>query len=239
VDIEQAMCLNPATVAFWDSYADWYRLWIDHTHYHDRIIDFLTGTVEPGWKVLDIGSGSGVLSMPLCAIGCDVTALEPSEGMRRLLHEKAYEHEIWKIGVDERRLDDIPLCENFKGYDLVMACNSLHLTGMGFEAGLERIFQASPKRVLAVTEIHEDFGFNTQRQDYTLHVDDRYTTESSFAYHTMDEAPAHLTFKKGRTLTWQDEFAMRSTLTLDKNHLWEKDAAVVGMFLWQKNTIQG
>jgi len=40
--------------------------------------------VEPGWKVLDIGAGNGVLSLPLCAIGCEVTALEPSWGMRSL-----------------------------------------------------------------------------------------------------------------------------------------------------------
>ena len=45
--------------------------------------------VSPVWRVLDIGAGSGILSLPLCAIGCDGTAMEPSIGMRSLLYEEA------------------------------------------------------------------------------------------------------------------------------------------------------
>ena len=45
----------------------------------------LTTMVSPGWRVLDMGAGSGILSLPRCTIGCEVTAMEPSIGMRSLL----------------------------------------------------------------------------------------------------------------------------------------------------------
>jgi len=88
--MEQTICRKTATVGFWDGYARWYKLWMEHNHYHDRIIGMLTEHVAPGWRVLDIGSGNGVLSLPLCAIGCEVTALEPSVGMRNLLFAEAF-----------------------------------------------------------------------------------------------------------------------------------------------------
>ena len=74
------VCSRTASVKFWDGYAPWLKLWIEHNRYHDRIIELLTSMVEPGWKVLDIGAGNGVLSLPLSAIGCAVTAIEPSTG---------------------------------------------------------------------------------------------------------------------------------------------------------------
>ena len=78
--MEQTICRDAGTVEFWDGYSILYKLWMEHTRYHDRILDVLLSKAEPLWTVLDIGSGNGVLSMPLCAIGCDVTQLEPSTG---------------------------------------------------------------------------------------------------------------------------------------------------------------
>ena len=125
-----AVCRRVATVAFWDGYARWYKLWLEHNNYHAPIIEFLKHTVEPGWKVLDIGAGSGVLSLPLAEMGCEVTAIEPSISMRRLLFEEMFRRGTDAIDVEERRWEDMPMAE-LPGYDLILACNTLHLTTMG------------------------------------------------------------------------------------------------------------
>ena len=150
--VESAVCRRVATVGFWDGYARWYKLWLDHSSYHAPIIEFLKQTVEPGWKVLDIGAGSGVLSLPLCRHG--VSRSRPSSlpsSMRRLLFEEMFRRGMDAIEVDERRWEDISIAE-LRGYDLVLACNTLHLTSMGFDGALEKVFAADPDNVLVVTE---------------------------------------------------------------------------------------
>lgn len=48
--MEKNICKRAATIQFWDGYAKWYKLWIEHNNYHDRIIEVLTTMVEPGVK---------------------------------------------------------------------------------------------------------------------------------------------------------------------------------------------
>lgn len=144
--------MDAKKIAFWDGYAKWYKLWIEHNNYHDRIIEVITTMVEPGWRVLDIGAGNGILTLPLCAIGCDVTAIEPSTGMRNLFYEEAFKRGIDWVNVDKRRWEVIPI-PDLRDYDLIIACNSLHLTKMGFKQAIEKIFRAKPKHVFVVTEL--------------------------------------------------------------------------------------
>lgn len=150
--MEQTICQRAATVGFWDGYARWYKLWMDHNNYHDRILDVLLSRAEPGWKVLDIGAGNGVLSMPLCAIGCDVTVIEPSIGMRNLIYEEAFKRGIDWLKVDERRWEEVTF-HDYQNFDLIIACNSLHLTQAGFDHALQRIFQSSPKGLLSYPSV--------------------------------------------------------------------------------------
>lgn len=42
----------------------------------------------PPGRILDAGGGSGVVAIPLAERGYEVTILEPSEGMRRVAHER-------------------------------------------------------------------------------------------------------------------------------------------------------
>ncbi|MGQ9571452.1 MAG: class I SAM-dependent methyltransferase [Thermodesulfovibrionales bacterium] len=228
-------CKKVATVQFWDCYAKWYKLWMEHNNYHDRIIEVLTTMLEPGWKVLDIGAGNGILSLPLCAIGCNVTVLEPSIGMRNLLFEETFRRGIDWINIDERKWEDIP-CFELKDYDLIMACNSLHLTEMGFEDAIKKIFRANPKNVFVITEfVPPEIKIKWQYGDYTILFTKCYETENSFAYHHIDEVIEHLSFKKGRML-YPDEIAdINSKLTFKDGHFWIKDNAYVGMYWWRNN----
>lgn len=232
--MKKKICRKAATVQFWDGYARWYKLWMEHNNYHDRIIDVLTIMAEPGWRVLDIGAGNGVLSLPLCAIGCEVTALEPSIGMRSLLYEEAFNRGIDWINVDERRWEDLPV-HQLRDYDLIMVCNSLHLTQIGFEEALKKIFRTGSRHVFVITELGPlEIKIKWQYGDYTMLFTKCYETESSFAYHHLDDVFEHWAFKKGRPL-YPDEMAdIKSKLTFKDSHLWIKDTAYVGMYWWKR-----
>ena len=233
--MEKAICKRAATVRFWDGYAKWYKLWMDHNSYHDYIIEVLTYMVHPRWKVLDIGAGSGILSLPLCAIECDVTALEPSVAMRSLLYEESFKRGIDWIKVNDGRWEDFQVCETGKN-DLIMACNSLHLTQMGFEKALEKIFEAEPRNVFLVTELGSpEIKVKWQYGDYKMLFSKSYETESSFAYHEMEEMLEHWSFKIGRVISLEEEMDISAGLEFRDGHMWIRDTAYVGMYWWTNN----
>ena len=233
--MEQTVCRRVATVKFWDGYAEWYKLWIDHTQYHQRIIGPLLAMTEKEWRVLDIGAGSGVLSIPLYIRGCEVTALEPSVGMRSLLYERTFKNSIDALTVDDRIWEEVP-CYEFLDYDLILACNSLHLTQIGFEEALEKIFRAMPQNVFLISDVKPpEVRVKWHHYGYTIAFTSAYETDSSFAYHHMNEVLAHWTFKKGRTLQPDEIRILKEKVVLDAGHLWIRDTARVMMCWWKRN----
>jgi len=69
------------TPAYWEANAPWYRLWLSHNDYHKPVKEALARFVRPGWRVLDVGGGSGLLSLFLRARGCRTVLLEPARAM--------------------------------------------------------------------------------------------------------------------------------------------------------------
>jgi ubiquinone/menaquinone biosynthesis C-methylase UbiE len=232
--MEAALCKQVATVEFWDGYARWYRIWMEHTQYHQRIIEVLLAMSEPGWRVLDIGAGNGVLSFPLYQRGCDVTALEPSIGMRDLFYEEAIKRRVNWIPLDEGVWEEIPYCE-FLDYDLIVACNTLHLTEMGIERGLAKIFRARPGNVFLITELGlPEIQVKWCYENYTMLSQQYYEAECSFAYHHLNEMIEHWTFKKGRRLHFDEIRDLKKRIVLQGGHLWIKDTTQVMMCWWKK-----
>lgn len=233
--MEQAVCKRVATVKFWDGYARWYKLWMEHTHYHDRVIEVLRAMTGKGWKVLDIGAGNGILSIPLYILGCEVTALEPSIGMRSLLYEKMFKNRSDELFVDDRKWEEVP-CFEYLGYNLIMACNALHLTQMGFEGALAKIFRAGPENVLLISEVGSPEILAKRRYgDYTMAFTKSYETDGSYAYHHLREMEEHWAFKKGRSLQPDEIRTLKEKIVVQDGHLWMKDTARVTMYWWKRN----
>jgi len=202
---------------------------------HQRIIEVLRTIVKPGWRVLDIGTGNGILSIPLYIRGCNVTALEPSIGMRNLLYEEAFKRRINEITVDERIWEEVP-CFEYLDYDLILACNTLHLTQMSFEQALAKVFRAGPAHVLLVSEAGPPaVRVKWHYENYTAVFMKFYEVDSSHAYHHINEMVEHWTFKKGRTLQTEEIQALKERIVLQEAHLWMKDTARVMMCWWKRD----
>jgi SAM-dependent methyltransferase len=100
--------------------------WRDHAE--ARIAGML---IRDGSRVLDIGAGTGTLSVPLAAHGCDVTAVEPSPAMGEILKEYQQEQKTREITLIPKRWEDVTLGELGEPFDAVIASYSLMVTDIG------------------------------------------------------------------------------------------------------------
>ncbi|MBA4417665.1 MAG: hypothetical protein C0392_07115 [Syntrophus sp. (in: bacteria)] len=224
------------TVEYWDNNARWYDLWVRHNQYHEKVIKTLSDTVESGWKVLDVGGGGGVLSLPLVEMGCEVTLIEPSACMRSLLYGQTGTNANLNgsIVVDKRRWEDIP-CYEYKGFDLILACNSLHLMGTNFAEVLERMFLTFPAHVFVATEVEvNDLDRMASSLNYRLQFSGSYEAESSFVYHSEDETVEHWAFRMGRMPNNLEQKELRSNLIFRGGYFRLPDKATVHLYWWNK-----
>lgn len=222
------------SVEYWNGNARWYKLWIDHNNYHGSILETLRFITKPGWNILDIGGGGGVLAIPLMLNQCHVTVLEPSSAMRDILNE-----EIMKAGgfltitVDSRRWEDVDPVE-FSNHDLILACNSLHLVRPGFREAIKKVFSARTPRIFIVTEQPlnglQRYG---ELSDYQLILSEVQEQESSFVYHCLDEAIEHWSFRYGSDPNDIEKQDLFSKLTEKESHFRLKEKAMVYSYYWR------
>ena len=231
--MEKEIWKRAKTPAFWQGYFRWYQQWMSHSHYHDRIVKAITSVAEPSWRILDIGAGNGVLSRPLVRMGCEVTALEPSSAMRNLLREKLEEDNSHGIHIDRRPWEKVP-CKGVKNYDLVLACNSLHLTQIGFTSALAKVFATEPKRVIVATEFFSpEISIPTRCGNYYMDYARIELVGSAFAYHSEGEALEHWSANTGLRPDIGERDEIKQKLVKRGNHLWLDDSALVGLFSWR------
>jgi len=220
-------------INYWNDYAKWYRLWRTHTTYHEPIKKLLLHLISEKCRILDIGAGDGVLSFPLLEKKCSVTALEPSTKIREFLIEKNRDN-LNKVDIDSRRFEDLAIHE-LNEYDLVLACNSLHLTEDGLEGSLFKIFNSGVKNFFLVSE--KPFPINkltSYYPSYKMLFYNSYVWENSFAYHSIDELLEHWEFKFKRELYPFEKDKIFKNLSYEFGHIWIKDYANVSIAYWRK-----
>jgi hypothetical protein len=155
--------------------------------------------------------------------------------MRNLLYEEAFKNRIDGLNVDERIWEEA-LCYEYLDYDLIMACNTLHLTQIGFEEALAKVFRARPGNVLLISEVKPpEIRMDWCRDGYRMLFTKSYETDSSHAYHHLNEMVEHWTFKKGCGLHADEINALKEKLVLDAGHLWIKDTAQVIICWWKRS----
>jgi hypothetical protein len=196
------------SVTYWDEYAPWYRLWLEHTDYHHGIKDLLAAIVRPGWRVLDIGGGSGVLAIPLMRSGCRVTIVEPSEVMRAYLRTEMAKADVQEDRIITSPWEEVPAAD-IGGFDLSVASNSLHLTKIGAARALRRILDARPAHVVVASELEiPSAPDGNGAGSYAVAGSGSFPTENSFRYHSLEEALRHLDLKDrhGQAHPSEEEF---------------------------------
>jgi len=194
----------------------------------------LENLARPSWKVLDIGSGGGVLALPLAKNNCNIVAIEPSSAMRSLINRNAININNNDIMIDTRRWEDVSVQDYYK-YDLIIACNSLHLTSIGFRDGLCKIFHAGPKNIFVVTEkLYPAVVEMAEYSNYTMFCSASYEVESSFVYHNIDEAIEHWTLLKGSVLKSEEQDDIISRLVCRDSHYVIRDRACINLFWWKE-----
>ena len=75
-------------------------------HYLAKRSRFVLEHVPPPGRLLDVGSGTGVLAGRLAALGYEVVGLDPSEGMLAVLRERAPQVEAVLASGSEMPFDD-------------------------------------------------------------------------------------------------------------------------------------
>lgn len=228
------------SVEYWNGNARWYKLWVEHNNYHEGIVEILRSITRPGWKILDVGGGGGVLAIPLVMCQCDVTVLEPSWAMRDIL-----ESEMEKTGqssaitIDTRLWEEVDPSE-FREYDIIIACNSLHLVGLGFKQAFKKMFLAEVPHIFIVTEKTVN-GFQrfAAANDYQLIFSGAQEQESSFVYHCRDEAIEHWMFRHGREPSILERHDLFSRLTEKEGHFRLHGKAMVYTYCWRHKMAEG
>ena len=131
----------------WDQMAPWYRLWSEHDEYYPKFLQKVK--MDRDWSVLDIGCGTGIISIAAAIRSKQVTAIDISSQMLDILKDKADRRFFGNIRYLHQPWESIRLGSDIKSHDVVIASRAIARTGDLLES-LQKINQAT-KRFAYVT----------------------------------------------------------------------------------------
>ena len=105
--------------------------------------------LDPDCTVLDVGAGTGRLSVPIAKIAKQVTAVDQSRGMLSYLQENMAEEGLSNYKAIQKRWEDVELGVDIEPHDLVIASHSLGMFDL--QEALAKMNAAAKKRVYIFT----------------------------------------------------------------------------------------
>lgn len=93
-------------------YSQMSHLWVDG---EERVAGF---HLDPAWTAIDIGSGPGIMTVPMAKRCAKVTAVEPSPHMIQLLRERAAAEGLSNIDIVQARWEE---ADGLEPHDVVVA----------------------------------------------------------------------------------------------------------------------
>ena len=108
----------------WDNVAPKFKNQRGKNDYPKKLLEKIK--LDADDTVLDIGCGSGIITIPLAQKAKKVTALDISRKMLQLLEENAAEESLTNINPVNRRLEDVLLNRDIEPHDVVVASRSLN-----------------------------------------------------------------------------------------------------------------
>ncbi len=119
---------------------------MQHTERTERQIAKLE--LKPEYTVLDVGAGTGRLSIPIAKQVKSVTAVDPSKGMLACLQENVERDGITNVTSINKRWEDIELGVDIEPHDVVIACHSLGM--FDIQEALGKMDAASKRYVYVI-----------------------------------------------------------------------------------------
>lgn len=112
---------------FWDRFAKFYDFFIDKVfrETYATILKNIDSELDLSQKVLEIGTGTGIIPFSICSKVSSVIATDPSPEMVRIANKKLSKTEISNI--DFQIQDSQNLKFQNSSFDLVIASNLFHL----------------------------------------------------------------------------------------------------------------
>ncbi|MDR3136853.1 MAG: class I SAM-dependent methyltransferase [Coriobacteriales bacterium] len=142
----------PSDSAYWDQRSQEFKEHSGISKYTDTFLNLLP--LEPGWSVLDMGTGPGTLAIPLAQRGHPVIAADFSPGMIRAAQERAAD-----LGLDTIQFTTLDWGEDWqaagihpKSVDVAVASRSTIVVDLG--DALDKL-NATARHLAAITMVTE------------------------------------------------------------------------------------